>query len=311
MSIRLANLFREPYRPTDHWCPAYLCWGALDRPSIYSCLPDSGQKNGGIVSELTGKGAVVTGGGRGIGLACARLIAERGGSVALLGEDPEVLEQAVTTLRAEGLNVTAIVADVGMEDDVAIAMEQAAAFLGSIDILINNAAIQPYGTVASMKSAEWDNVIRVNLRGTYLACHYALPYMLKEQRGSIINIASVQALANQTRVAAYATSKAGMLALTRSLAVDFGPSGIRANAVCPGCIDAPMTRFAAAQTAPGREEEILREWGKAQPLGRIGRPEEVAEVVAFLASDRASFCTGAEFKVDGGLMASLGVTLPE
>ena len=263
------------------------------------------------MSELTGKGAVVTGGGRGIGLACARLIAHRGGSVALLGEDREVLEQTAATLRAEGLNVIAIAADVGIEDQVAVAMEQSAAFLGSIDILVNNAAIQPYGTVASMGSAEWDHVIGVNLRGTYLACHHALPHMLKLQSGSIINIASVQALANQTRVAAYATSKGGMLALTRSLAVDFGPSGIRANAVCPGCIDAPMTRFSAAKTAPGREEEILREWGKAQPLGRIGRPEEVAEVVAFLASERASFCTGAEFRVDGGLMASLGVALPE
>ena len=263
------------------------------------------------MSELTGKGAVVTGGGRGIGLACARLIARRGGSVALLGEAREVLDQAAQTLRAEGHKVTAIVTDVGIEDEVAAAMEQAAAFLGSIDILINSVAIQPYGTVASMGAAEWDDVIRINLRGAYLTCHYALPHMLALQRGSIVNIASVQALANQRRVAAYATSKAGMLALTRSLAVDFGPSGIRANAVCPGCIDAPMTRFAAAETAPGREEEILREWGKAQPLGRIGRPEEVAEVVAFLASDRASFCTGTELRVDGGLMASLGVALPE
>ena len=263
------------------------------------------------MSELTGKGAVVTGGGRGIGLACARLIAQRGGSVALLGEDREVLEQTAVTLRSEGLNVIAIAADVRIEDQVAAAMEQSAAFLGSIDILVNNAAIQPYGTVASMGSAEWDLVIGVNLRGTYLACHHALPHMLKLQSGSIINIASVQALANQSRVAAYATSKGGMLALTRSLAVDFGPSGIRANTVCPGCIDAPMTRFSAAKTAPGREEEILLEWGKAQPLGRIGQPEEVAEVVAFLASDRASFCTGAEFRVDGGLMARLGVALPE
>ena len=102
-----------------------------------------------------------------------------------------------------------------------------------------------------------------------------------------------------------------MLALTRSIAVDFGRDGIRANAVCPGCIDAPMTRFSAAQTAPGREEETIRQWGTAQPLGRVGKPEEVAEVVAFLASDRASFCSGAEFKVDGGLMATLGVTLPD
>jgi NAD(P)-dependent dehydrogenase (short-subunit alcohol dehydrogenase family) len=263
------------------------------------------------VSEFAGKSAVITGGGRGIGLACARLIAQRSGSVVLLGHDQEMVESAAAELRAEGLAATAIVADISVEAEVAAALARAEVVMGAVDILVNNAAIQPYGTVQSMDSRQWDRVMAVNLRGAYLACHHALPGMVARGRGSIVNIASVQALANQARVAAYATSKAGMLALTRSIAVDFGRAGIRANTVCPGCIDAPMTRFAAGEVAPGDEEGMIRRWGSAQPLGRVGRPEEVAEVVAFLASDRASFCSGAEFKVDGGLMASLGVALPD
>ena len=262
------------------------------------------------MSEFAGKSAVITGGGRGIGLACARLIAERGGSVVLLGHDQDMVQGAEAELRASGLRATAIVADISVEAEVAAALARAEAVMGAVDILVNNAAIQPYGTVESMGSRQWDRVMGVNLRGTYLACHHACRAW-SSAVGFDREHCSVQALANQARVAAYATSKAGMLALTRSIAADFGRAGIRANAVCPGCIDAPMTRFAAAENAPGDEDEMIRQWGSAQPLGRVGRPEEVAEVVAFLAGDRASFCSGAEFKVDGGLMATLGVALPD
>lgn len=263
------------------------------------------------MSEFAGRGAIITGGGRGIGLACARLIAERGGSVVLLGNDKAMVEDAAETLRADGLSAHAVVADVSNESDVEAGVAQSLDLLSSIDILVNNAAIQPYGTVQSTAAREWDQIIGINLRGAYLTCHYVLPHMVKRGRGAVINMSSVQGLANQARVAAYATSKGGIMALTRSIAVDFGRSGIRANSVCPGCIDAPMTHFSASETAPGHEAETIRQWGESQPLGRVGRPEEVAEVVAFLASDRASFCSGAEFKVDGGLMASLGVALPD
>jgi NAD(P)-dependent dehydrogenase (short-subunit alcohol dehydrogenase family) len=263
------------------------------------------------VSEFDGKGVIVTGGGRGIGLACARLIAQRGGAVAIIGNDVEMLKQARSTLLDDGLDVTIIEADVSKDAQVAGAVAEAEKALGGIDVVINNAAIQPYGTVVTTPPDLWDSVLDVNLRGAYLIAHYALPGMVKRGGGALVNVSSVQGLANQSRVAAYATSKGGLQALTRTIAIDFGRKGIRANTVCPGCIDAPMTWFSARETAPGNEKEMVDQWGQSQPMGRVGRVEEVAEVVAFLASERASFCTGAEFKVDGGLMASLGVALPD
>lgn len=263
------------------------------------------------MAELNGRVAIVTGGGRGLGLASARLLAQRGAKVAVLGHDGDMVTGAVADLLAEGLEAMPVVADIGAEAEVAAGVKAVGDVWGTVDILVNNAAIQPYGTALTTTAAEWDQILGVNLKGAFLACKNVLPYMIAQGRGSIINVASVQGTANQTRVAAYVTSKGGLMALSRSLAVDFGRNGIRANTVSPGCIDAPMTRFAAEVNAPGRVDAQILHWGGAQPLGRVGRPEEIAEMVAFLASDRASFCSGAEFRVDGGLLAQLGVALPE
>ena len=260
--------------------------------------------------DFEGRSALVTGGGRGIGLACARMLAERGARVAILGDDADVLSGAAAQACADSLDIIPIPADVRQEKEVASAVSLSSTIL---ELSASWSTTPQFsGTVDATPPSTWDSVMSVNLRGAYLASHFVLPHMRASGGGAIVNIASVQGIATQNRVAAYSTSKGGLLALTRAMAVDHASDGIRVNAVCPGCIDAPMTRMSAAETAaPGGEEALLESWGRSQPLGRMGRPEEVAEVVAFLASDRASFCTGAEFRVDGGLLAKLGVVLPE
>ncbi len=223
--------------------------------------------------ECAGKTAIITGGGSGIGLAAARLLAQRGARVALLVHEAAMVDAAAAGLQAEGLDATAL--------------------------------------VETMPPDAGNRVMAVNLGGACPASRFAVPRM-GPGGGAAVHVASVKGSATQNRVAACSTSKGALLSLTRAMAVDHAPDGIRVNTCSPGCIDAPMTRFSAREAAaPGQEQALMALWGRAQPLGRIGQPEEVAEVIAFLASDRASFCTGTEFRVDGRLLAKLGVVLPE
>lgn len=197
-------------------------------------------------------------------------------------------------------------------DGARAAVEAAVQQWGGLDIVVNSAAIQPYGTVETMGEADWDATLAINLKGAYLTGHYAIPEMRRRGGGAIVNIASVQGIACQTNVAAYVASKGGMLALTRAMAMDHAKDNIRVNAVCPGSIDTPMLRFAASENLAGRtEDEVVASWGQAHPIGRIGLPADVGAMVAFLAGPRASFCTGGEYKVDGGLLAKLSVILPD
>jgi NAD(P)-dependent dehydrogenase (short-subunit alcohol dehydrogenase family) len=262
------------------------------------------------MGAFEGRVAVVTGGAAGIGAAAARGFAREGATVAILDRDREGAERLAAELGDTGAAAVAVAADVSDPTAVANAFDALVASHGRLDVLHANAGVEWMKTVEDTEPEEWAQVIGVNLTGVYTCGRAALKVMKAAGRGAIVVTASPHATRTVPDAGAYAASKGGALALTKAMALEAAPIGVRVNAVVPGAIDTPMLRREAAVSAD--PEEQLRRFGAMQPVGRLGRPEEVAEAVLFLASDRAEFITGATLHVDGGQDAALssGPPLP-
>ncbi len=266
-----------------------------------------------MAGELSGKVAIVSGGSLGIGRATAELLAAQGASVVLCGRRQEAVDDAVAAITSAGGKAIGVAADVSNSADAERIVRTAVDSFGAVDILVNSAGIQTYGTVVETSEELWDKVFDINVKGIYLLAHFAIPEMEERGGGAIINVSSVQAFQSQKQVAAYTATKGAINALTRAMALDHAEQKIRVNTICPGSIDTPMLRHSADMFRGEGEsvDDVVNAWGGAHPIGRVGTGRDVAELICFLASDRATFITGGEFKVDGGLTAQIAVVLPE
>lgn len=242
--------------------------------------------------DLTGKRAVVTGAGQGIGKAIALKLAQRGADVIVDDINPETAPQTAQEIQALGRKAVAVVADVSKRDEVERMIETAVRELGGIDILVNNAGIARSNVLARLKDDQWDEVLNVNLKGVFYCTQAAVSSMMKQRSGKIISISSIYGRIGAMGDTNYAASKAAIVGFTKSVAREVARYNINVNAIMPGLVDTALLR--------GIPEKYLKPMIEEVPLKRVGRPEDIANVVAFLASEDSSYMTGAILEVAGG-----------
>lgn len=250
---------------------------------------------------LATKRALITGGASGIGLAAARLFASEGAALVMADVDAARGEAAADDIRRQGAQAEFVGCDVTRSEDCALAVAQAVRSYGGLDIVLNCAGIVVRRCVEELEETDWDRVMDVNAKSVYLMSKAAIPVLRANGGGCIINLGSGWGLVGGPRAAAYCASKGAVVLLTKAMAIDYGPEGIRVNCLCPGDTDTPMLREEARQT--GLSEAAFLAQSALRPLGRIGTPQEIAQAALFLASDASSYMTGAVLLVDGGGLA--------
>ena len=253
-----------------------------------------------MTGRFEGKVAIITGGASGIGAASARRFAAEGASLMLADIAGEKLASVAKELDASGDRVAFQVVDVSRLDQVEAMTEATVDRFGRLDIVFNNAGIGAFGKTPDLDPDTWHRTIDVDLHSVFYGCRAAIPHLRRAGGGAIVNTASISGIAGDYGLAAYNAAKGAVLNYTRTLALDHASENIRANAVCPGAIDTPLTAPLMAN------EQLVAEYAKLVPMGRVGRADEVASAVAFLASDDATYITGAALVVDGGLTSATG-----